>query len=231
MIIEKYSLTTELVASDDGLNTYEIKRTWGEEGRKGIVLELYPPIAAGRCGELDLSTMHLMNHVKDFNWCSVRIINLYSQVFDSKPLTSQLSEDVENIAYIEDILDSPDIGEYDIVIATGSSLSTHMKTINAKLDILHMLKDRGLSEQVMCIVPEFVEENASQGTHPLFLGLHHSKEEWSLTKYSVDAALEELEGYLKEREEKKAAVEVVASEKKTGKRGKKKDVLQDQESA
>lgn len=233
MIREKYYLETELVASEDGQNTYEIKRTWGSEGRKGIVLELYPTLSVDRCGELDLSTMHLMNHVKDFGWCSVRIINLYSKVFASKPLTSQLEADETNIAYIEDILESSDIGEYDIVIATGSSLSTHTRTVEAKLDILHMLQEHHLDEQVKCIIPELVEEKVSQGTHPLFLGLHHAKEKWSLATYSIPEAIAELESYLNERVEKKATS--VKAEKKTErkseKKGNKKDVLQNKESA
>lgn len=232
MISEKYYLETEMIASDDGQNTYEIKRTWGNEGRKGLVLELYPTLAVDRCGELDLSTMHLMNHVKDFGWSSVRIINLYSKVFASKPLASQLEMDEKNIAYIEDILEADDIEEYDIVIATGSSLSTHAKTIETKLDILHMLKDKKLEAQVKCIIPEYVEENAVQGTHPLFLGLHHAKEQWSLENYNITDAIAELEGYLKERESKRLIANISAEkEEKKGKKEKKKDVLQNQESA
>ncbi len=89
MITKKHNLETELVSSEDGIHTYEIRRTWAETGRKGLVIELYPTI--DRCGELDLSTMHLMNHVRDFGWGTVRIVNLYSTVFEGKPLTGQIS--------------------------------------------------------------------------------------------------------------------------------------------
>lgn len=232
MIRKTFQLDTEIVASEDGANTYEIKRTWGTDGRKGIVLELYPTLSADRCGALDLSTMHLLNHVKDFKWSEVRIINLYSTVFDSKPLASKLCEDRENIAYIEDVLNDENIGDYDIVIATGSSLSTHKITIEAKLDILHMLQDKKLESQVKCIIPEYVDENAAQGIHPLFLGLHNAKETWSLDAYDIPSAIAELEGYLKERETNK--VVDVTSEKKGAKKQKKEkmqDVLQNQESA
>ena len=76
MITKKQNLETELVASEDGRHTYEIRRTWAETGKKGLVFELYPTISSDRCGEMDLSTMHLMNHVKDFGWSSVRIVQL-----------------------------------------------------------------------------------------------------------------------------------------------------------
>lgn len=81
MVTEKFVMQTELTASDDGRHTYEVRRMWSEQGRKGLVLELYPTLSAGRCGELDLSTMHLLNHTKDFGWGGVRIINLYSLFF------------------------------------------------------------------------------------------------------------------------------------------------------
>lgn len=231
MIRKSFQLDTEIVASDDGTKTYEIRRSWGSEGRKGIVLELYPTLSADRCGELDLSTMHLLNHVKDFNWSEVRIINLYSTVFDTKPLASKLSEDRENIAYIEEVFNDENIGDYDIVIATGSSLSTHKITVEAKLDILHILQDRKLDNQVKCIVPEYLEEGSAQGTHPLYLGLHHAKDTWALEPYFIPAAIAELEDYLKERETNKVAV--IPNEKKGRKKQKKeknKDVLENSES-
>lgn len=212
------------VASDDGKNTYEVKRTWGNEGRKGLVLELYPSLSVEHCGELDLSTMHLMNHVKDFGWCSVRIINLYSQVFSGKPLSSQLETDIKNLAYIEDIFEEKEIGDYDIVIATGSSLNSHVKTVEVKLDILHMLLDKKLDKQVKCIIPEYVEATATPGTHPLFLGLHHAKELWSLETYAIPDAIQELESYLREREAKKCT-SIEKKEKKV-KKEKTQDVLQ-----
>lgn len=231
MIRKSFQLDTEIVASDDGTKTYEIRRSWGTGGRRGIVLELYPTLSADRCGELDLSTMHLLNHVKDFNWSEVRIINLYSTVFDTKPLASMLSEDRDNIAYIEDVLSDENIGDYDIVIATGSSLSTHKITVEAKLDILHILQDKKLDSQVKCIVPEYLEEGLAQGTHPLYLGLHHAKETWTLESYSIPVAIAELEDYLRERETNKVAV--IPNEKKGGKKQKKektKDVLENSES-
>lgn len=65
MKTEKFVMQTELVASEDGLHTYEVRRSWSDKGKKGLVLELYPTLSMGRSGEMDLSTMHLLNHIKD----------------------------------------------------------------------------------------------------------------------------------------------------------------------
>lgn len=96
MIKKQSSMETTVVASDDGKHTFEILRKWDESRRTGIVIELYPTISAEKACEMDLSTMHLMNHVRDFDWGAVRIVNLYSAVFTGKPTASMLRQDMEN---------------------------------------------------------------------------------------------------------------------------------------
>lgn len=197
MVTEKFVMQTELTASDDGKYTYEVRRSWSEQGRKGLVLELYPTLSAARCGELDLSTMHLLNHTKDFGWGAVRIINLYALVCNSKPKVSQLSYEQENMAYIEEVLESKDIADYDIVIATGSSLGKHNLTNEIKLDILHMIQDKKLEKQVKCIITDFMDMEKQTGIHPLFLGLHYGKDIWKLQSYPIQAEIKILEDSIK----------------------------------
>lgn len=193
MITEKFTMKTELTASEDGRHTYEVRRSWSDQGRKGLVLELYPTLSAERCGELDLSTMHLLNHTKDFGWGAVRIINLYSLVCSGKPKVGDLSYEQENIAYIEEVLESRDIADYDIVIATGSSLKKHNQTNEIKLDILHMLQDKKLEKQVKCIITDSLDTENQTGIHPLFLGLHYGRDVWKLESYPVQEELKILE--------------------------------------
>lgn len=199
MINSNYVLETEIVAADDGTRTYEIKRTWNTDGRKAVVVELYPTLSVDRCGELDLSTMHLLNHSKELGWGCVRIVNLYSTVYERKPLASQLEYDEENLQYIEGVFKSDDIKEYDIVIATGSSLKTNKDTVMSKVALLNMIVDNKLEGNANHIVPEFVDDEWEQGIHPLFLGLHHSRDQWTLAKYDVAGELDKLSGYLKTR--------------------------------
>lgn len=203
MIKKQSTMETTVVASDDGKHTFEILRKWDDSRRTGIVIELYPTISAEKACEMDLSTMHLMNHVRDFDWGAVRIMNLYSTVFTGKPTTSMLRQDMENVAYIEGILEGADSADTDIVIAWGSSLSTHMNTVETKSDLLRMMRDKGLKSGVKCIVADAEGEEAAQGTHPLFLGLHHGKDKWMLEAFDIDKALAELDAYIGEKEEKK----------------------------
>ena len=57
MITEKFSMDVLAIGTDDGKQTYEIRRKWSDKGKKGLVIELYPTISASRCETLDLSTM------------------------------------------------------------------------------------------------------------------------------------------------------------------------------
>lgn len=190
MVTETFCMNISAVGSDDGRSTYEIHRKWAEKGKKALVIELYPTLTADKCGSMDVSTMHLMNHVQELGWSEVRIVNLYSRVFSEKPTVSRLSADDNNLSYIEEILEEQDIGGYDIVIAWGNTLISHRQTIQAKTDLLNMIKEKGLAEQVKCIVTDNLK---ADGMHPLYLGLRHSKDVWSLQPFPLEKVLDELE--------------------------------------
>lgn len=172
MVTEMFCMNVEAVGSDDGTHTYEIHRKWAEKGKKSLVIELYPTLTVDKCGNMDISTMHLMNHVQELGWGEVRIVNLYSRVFSGKPTVSQLAEDDYNLSYIEEILEEQDIRGYDIVVAWGNTLLSHTQTVHAKTDLLTMMKDRGLAKQVKCIVTDGMK---AEGVHPLYLGLRSCK--------------------------------------------------------
>lgn len=213
MVTEKFNMQVSAVGTDDSRETYEIHRKWAEGGKKALVISLYPTISTENCGKMDLSTMHLLNHVNELGWSEMTIVNLYSTVFDKKPTVRQLGENSNNLAYIEEILEREDIKEYDIVIAWGNSLNTHKGTINLKTDLLSMLHDKGLDDNVKCITTKKLDTCSEYGIHPLYLGLHFTREKWELQSYPLKNSINELE---------KAIQPVVTAEKE--KRGGKKNV-------
>lgn len=205
------------VGTEDGKNTYEIRRKWSDKGKKALVICLYPTISIDNLCKSDISTMHLLNHANEnFLWGEMTLVNLYAKVFDEKPLVSQLGEDNSNIAYIEELLERDDIKEYDIVIAWGSSLSTHRRTINLKIDLISMLLDKGLADNVKCITTENLDTRSEHGTHPLYLGLHFARDKWELQPFPLKNALYELEKTIQ-------PVATVEKPKKGGKKNVSKD--------
>ena len=185
------NVVTTIFGSDDESKTFEVKRIWDSSKRIGIIIALYPTIRVSDVDRMDLSTMHLLNHVRYFGWGGVRIINIFSQVFDKKPLARELVEDDENYKYIKGIISEKDIASNDIVIAWGSGLSNNKTTIKKKIEILELLLKKKQIKEVKCIESDYLE-GAQPGVHPLYLGLHHAKEEWRLETYPLEDEISEL---------------------------------------
>lgn len=143
MMKNTISMNVSAIGTDDGKSTFEVQRTWNEKGKKAIAIGMYPTISVENCGMLDVSNMHLLNHANDFGWGELRMLNLYATVVNGKPSVSQLQGN--SLAYIEEILETKDIKTYDIVVAWGNSMATHKNTIKAKIDLLSMLMEKGLS--------------------------------------------------------------------------------------
>ena len=191
MVQENISMQVTVVGSEDGKETYEIRRLFDPNRKKCLVLELYPTISIKNPMILDISTLHLLNHASEMGLGEIRIVNLYPYVFKGKPGVNQLHESVQNTEYIRDILTSKDIEEYDIVIAYGSSLASHACTQHIKRNILLMLKEYKLESQVKHIVTVTSDTEKQMGTHPLYLGLRHSADVWELENFPLSLALEE----------------------------------------
>ena len=218
MIQKKHILETTVIGSDDGQKTFEVARSWDISGKKAIIIELYPTVSIASADMMDLSTMHLLNHKNDIAVGSIRILNLYSMVQSTKPSASDLKEDIDNLAYVADVLDEDDISDYLIILAWGSSLVTHVPTINSKLQILNTIKEKNLSENTFQLFVDDLDTCCVSGVHPLYLGLHFNKSQWELAPYPIDAEIKSLTAATKPNKPKPL-----------GKGAKKKNVLQDQE--
>ena len=203
MIKENFTIHTVVTGSDDGACTYEISRSWDPAKKPALLIALYPTIDIHHANSLDMSTMFMLNHATQMNLGSIRIINLYSKVQIGKPSVSYLKEDLENLAYISDIFDEADINNYHIIIAWGSSLAKHKLTINSKLQILQMIKDKGLIDNVMQLTTDELEETDSFCVHPLYLGLHHNRSNWKLCSFPFEPAFKELSSQLSPTTESK----------------------------
>ncbi len=195
MVTEKNNMITEVVASDDGKHTFEIRKQWDENKGKGIIIELYPTISKNEVNMMDISTLHLLNHASELGWGSVRILNLFSTVFKGKPLVKRLGEDLDNLNYIKEVFESEDITDYDIVIAWGTSLATNKRTQNYKLELLNTLKKQKLTKQVKQIEVDCRGEEIKDGMHPLFLGLHYSRNKWCLKPYPLSKVISDITNY------------------------------------
>ena len=81
METKREQITTEVVFNGD--RTYEIKIE-GYKGDKAILIGLYPTIDGDNITKIDSTQLHLINHMKEMGLSEVRIMNLYSEVFERK---------------------------------------------------------------------------------------------------------------------------------------------------
>ena len=130
---KKEQLITEVVYQ--GNHTYEIKKTIdGFKGDKAILIGLYPTVDGDNITKIDSTQLHLINHMKELGLNEVRIMNLYSEVFDRKPTTSQLTYDKDNFEYITLLEAISNSNSKDRVY------QTFMNTLNIEYRSLHVLR-------------------------------------------------------------------------------------------
>lgn len=217
MKTEALHMNVTLTYSDDMDNTFSIDRLWDDAGKKALIIMLYPTIGTGRLNEMDSSTCLLLNHMNDFEFGGITIVNIYSKVFGYKPGVKDLDKDEDNLKFLNEIMKSADIQNRTVIIAWGSAYATHKVTLEMKLEILRMLQRNKI--EAYHIVPEFADETMRQGIHPLYLGLHHSREKWSLlpfdTEFEIGLITKELDlkSEKKELSRKKGGTPVVSNKK------------------
>ena len=76
----RYTMTTSIVGTDDGRETYEIRRTFDVEGKSAVLIALYPTVSLLNPIKMDSSTMYLLNHMHELGYNDIRIVNLFSKV-------------------------------------------------------------------------------------------------------------------------------------------------------
>ena len=200
METKREQITTEVVFNGD--RTYEIKRRIeGYKGDKAILIGLYPTIDGDNITKIDSTQLHLINHMKELGLNEVRIMNLYSEVFDRKPTTSQLTYDKENFEYITQAVNTA--GEYKLIIAYGSSHSSNKTTNTLKKNLLEAISNSNSKDRVYQIGSEYNDTMSSDPTHVLYLGLRHGDERWNLMPLDVNAEKEKIALRLTDNSEEK----------------------------
>ena len=200
METKREQITTEVVFNGD--RTYEIKRRIeGYKGDKAILIGLYPTIDGDNITKIDSTQLHLINHMKELGLNEVRIMNLYSEVFDRKPTTSKLTYDKENFEYITQAVNTA--GEYKLIIAYGSSHSSNKTTNTLKKNLLEAISNSNSKDRVYQIGSEYNDTMSSDPTHVLYLGLRHGDERWNLMPLDVNAEKEKVALRLTDNSEEK----------------------------
>lgn len=172
-----YNVETTIVGEVDGSRTYEVRKRYNYEGRTAVVIALYPTVSLLNSYVMDNSTLFLLNHAKELGYSTIRILNIFPNVFKSKPLVKQLRQCDENMTYIESVLDGEKGKGTDVIIAWGTSLKSN-ETVNViKGEIIDMVVQKGMEKNLRQFTADSLDVDSTLTPHMLWLGLH-CKETW-----------------------------------------------------
>lgn len=172
-----YNIETKVIGEADGSKTYEIRKRYDFEGSTAVVIALYPTVSLLNPVVMDNSTLFLLNHAKELGYNTIRILNIFPNVFKSKPLVKQLRHSDENMSYIEAVLDEEKETGADIIIAWGASLKSNETANVIKGEIIDMIVQKGLEQNLKHFTSGSLDGETVITPHMLWLGLH-SKETW-----------------------------------------------------
>ena len=218
-------MTTTLLASNDGKNTYAYnKEMIGVTGKRGIFILLYPTRDESNFHVEDMTNVHILNHMMEFGLSSYTIVNLFSQVTKSRLSTRGLLVDEENMKYIEnEIFGKMVLEDTIVVVAWGNSHQTSRAVSQSKLRILEYWLEHYPNEKLYQLTAKGIEPN-TYGIHPLFMGIRYGNVVWNLEPYPIKKILKNLQREEQEKIENEQAkqenkVEAVGKASDTGENG------------
>lgn len=183
------TLITHIVTDESKQYCYEIERTLKEsEGDKGIIVGLYPTLGSTDSDVfgMDMTTMHLITHMKELNLKSVKIINLFSKISKGARMSSRnLQVDTNNLEHIEKIMKQKDFSTYKVILAYGSSMSSSIACAETKRIFLKLFKQYNPTGKLYQITADDVSLKNEKATHILFMGIRYSNKKWKLEEFKV----------------------------------------------
>ncbi len=173
-IVNRMSLRTEVVYSDDREHRYIIRKEWDKNKPKATIIMINP--SSANEVEIDHTTMNVINNLNRLDYGSVDITNLFSLICPKISYRKSIDELVEeeNDVYIEKSCLKSDI----VIIAWGSIGEGSKKITGRQEELLDKLKPFQDKMYVIC------DPYRNIPMHPLCPRI---KNEWRLVKMYEEA--------------------------------------------
>ena len=180
----KSTVVTTIISSEDGRNTYEIRKEIMEENSKeAVVIMLYPGTSYRDILKCDSTSQAIINHCEELGISRLRMVNLFSKVCSSRMSTRNIEIDTDNIAYIEGIMKEENAKSYDWIIAWGSSMPASVVAKQSKFQILLKLQKHLPSVKPKQFTVDNMDIQNEKGVHPLYMGIYYKNQVWKLQDY------------------------------------------------
>ena len=168
-IVNRMSLRTEVVYSDDMNHRYIIRKEWDKNKPKATIIMINP--SSANEVEIDHTTMNVINNLNRLEYGAVDITNLFSLICPKISYRKSIGELVEdeNDIYIEKSCLKSDI----VIVAWGSIGEGSKKITGRQEELLEKLKPFRNKMYVIC------DPYRSIPMHPLCPRI---KNQWRLVK-------------------------------------------------
>ena len=180
-------ITTMLVNSDDGKRNYEIIREISgddiKDGKEAVLVTICPSDSALGELKLDSTSTHIINHLKELGIKRLSIINLFSQITNSRMSCKGLEVDKENMEYIEAKMKNKQLQDTLFIIGWGSAMKTSDAVNLSKQKVLTMYKKYYPKNPMYQLNASNIGSKQLNAPHPLYLGIYASNSVWSLKEY------------------------------------------------
>lgn len=222
LIKTEIAVKTEILSSKDGNKTFSItKEVEGVEGGQAYFILLYPTRTGENCYVEDSTNSHILEHLTELGFHSYTVLNLFSQVTQSRLSLAGLTVDEENMQFIQEEIFPKLPDDAKVVIAWGNSQQTSPVIRESKLRILEIWESKQPSRPLYQLAVDGMK-NDNVGVHPLFLGIRHKYSQWKVVEYPHKKVMEELKELIGEKEAKKETK--TKGKAKNSAKGKKKEV-------
>ena len=195
-------ITTMLVNSDDGKRNYEIIREISgddiKEGKEAVLVTICPSDSALGELKLDSTSTHIINHLKELGIKRLSIINLFSQITNSRMSCKGLTVDTDNMEYIEAKMKNKQLQDTLFIVGWGSAMKTSDAVNLSKQKVLTMYKKYYPKNPLYQLNASNIDSKQLNAPHPLYLGIYASNGEWSLKEYVPPVEIMEYQPKTKE---------------------------------
>lgn len=186
----KSTIASSMVCSEDGLNTYVVRKKFTERtGNKALIVQLYPTLTEKDIDTVDTTMLHLLNHLDDLDLKEVAFVNLFSKVCRVRPSVKELAVDTTNLEQIEKIMREDDFADWKVIVAWGSSMEQNVIATQMKREIIKLYREIVPTGVLWQLTADDIYMKNESAVHALYMGIRHKNSRWKLEKYQIPEVL------------------------------------------
>ena len=186
LITESGIMTTTIVANEDKTKVFEICRDCSVGNcavdEEAVLVTLYP--TCNEVQRLDLSTMHMINHLEELGLKKLHFLYLFGKVCSARLSTRGIVADEENLSYVEKAL--VNYKNAKVIIGWGTSMGKSATAISARKRVLAMVDSREDSRLWQLGGKGL---GATENMHLLFMGIRYGNVKWELKPFEIPEEL------------------------------------------